>query len=120
MAVGAGSDHLRGLLLGLSEHLVTAGITGCTGSPRSCPALGSLTRTADIIIGLLLLMLSHGLRGASAGPGKRSPACWPSACVHPRRRHSGHPDPATSIAEFVAILLLVLLIAFRRRVLRGR
>ena len=54
---------LTSLFIGLGYIVegVLPGLTRASGLNRS-GYLGSLTRTADVIIGLLLLMVSHGLR----------------------------------------------------------
>jgi lysyl-tRNA synthetase, class II len=84
--------------------------------------LGSVTRTADIIIGLLLLMVSHGLR-------RRKRRAWEAVllllvaglAVHPGIAivvHFADPDanrPSTRpISAAVSIILIAALLAFRR------
>jgi lysyl-tRNA synthetase, class II len=84
--------------------------------------LGSVTRTADIIIGLLLLMVSHGLR-------RRKRRAWEAVllllvaglAVHPGIAivvHFADPDasrPSTRpVSAAVSIILIAALLAFRR------
>ena len=70
-------------------------------------ALSNLTRTADVIIGLLLLMLSHGLR-------RRKHRAWAAAMLLLASSiviHLMHPHPAAII---VTVALLVVLWLYRR------
>src|ERR1039457_7530765 len=69
--------------------------------------LSNLTRTADVIIGLLLLMLSHGLR-------RRKHRAWVAAVLLLASSvviHLMHPHPAAII---VTVVLLVVLWLYRR------
>ena len=69
--------------------------------------LSNLTRTADVIIGLLLLMLSHGLR-------RRKHRAWAAAMLLLASSvviHLMHPHPAAII---VTVALLVVLWLYRR------
>ena len=102
---------VQGLLPGFSEHLShryrlhrIAEVTPF--------GLGSLTRVADIIIGLALVMLSYGLR-------KRKRRAWEAVTILLAVNVVIHavvqrpPQVTHLISEFLAILVLVLLIAYR-------
>ncbi len=102
---------VQGLLPGFSEHLSHryrlhrfAEVTPF--------GLGDLTRVADIIIGLALVMLSYGLR-------KRKRRAWEAVTILLAVNVVLHavvqrpPRAPHLISEFLAILVLVLLIAYR-------
>ncbi len=72
--------------------------------------LAGLTRTADVIIGLLLLMLSHGLR-------RRKRRAWQGALVLLASSAAIHAlvrDRHLVPAAVAAALIVILLIAYRR------
>jgi lysyl-tRNA synthetase class 2 len=102
---------VQGLLPGFSEHLSyryrlhrIAEVTPF--------GLGDLTRVADIIIGLALVMLSYGLR-------KRKRRAWEAVTVLLAVNVVIHavvhrpPQVTHLVSEFLAILVLVMLIAYR-------
>ncbi len=100
-----------GLLPGFSQHHL-----------KGLDYLGSLTRTADVIIGLLLLMVSHGLR-------RRKRRAWEAVItvlaagvivhtVFGEIVHTFVPDaprvPTRPVSAAVSAVLLVALVVFRR------
>ena len=110
LAIGLGYI-VEGVLPGLTERRL-----------RGLSYLGSLTRTADIIIGLLLLMVSHGLR-------RRKRRAWQAAVallaagvvVHPLfSLIAGRIDPdgvrtaLRPVSAIVSTILIAALIWFRR------
>jgi lysyl-tRNA synthetase class 2 len=102
---------IDGLLPGFSQHHL-----------KGLDYLGSLTRTADVIIGLLLLMVSHGLR-------RRKRRAWEAVItllaagvivhsVFGEIVHAFVPDaprvPTRPVSAAVSAVLLVALVVFRR------
>jgi lysyl-tRNA synthetase class 2 len=105
---------VQGLLPGFSEHL-SHRYRGLHRIAEVTPfGLGDLTRIADIIIGLALVMLSYGLR-------KRKRRAWEAVTVLLAVNVIIHavvqrpPRVGHLISEFLAILVLVLLIAYRNQ-----
>ena len=100
---------VEGVLPGLTERRL-----------KGLSYLGSLTRTADIIIGLLLLLVSHGLR-------RRKRRAWEAVLallaagllVHLVSgliafARDGVQPPLRPVSTTVSVLLIVALIWFRR------
>ncbi len=114
------SAGVTSLLIGIG-YIVVGVNPGLTERRlRGLSYLGSVTRTADVIIGLLLLMVSHGLR-------RRKRRAWEAVLallgagvlVHVVTglvafERDGAKPPLRPVSTAISVLLIVALIWFRR------